>query len=790
MAEDVGSAILAGIQGVQQMGAQRMRNRIAQDQLAQEERRLGILDRQVSVQEANQKIADTEATDKQIKRENGSFIDATAAAGYLTRDMMGIDTARMAEGIKKGDQVATQIALNIANKSGELPPGSVAESLQILPDGNYAITVRNKDGSKGAVTVDGSSNQDSTVMNFTPDRLAGISNIYYKTKVLSNNDRISPTIFRAYENQTDSDASRNEEFDRVGRINEALAATPDPGARRALVNAFGAASGNAQETDQILDRVEADYEAAGRPIGRRRANRNATLSTSGQPAAAAPAAPAPAAAAPAAAAPAVDPKLEGMYKRLAPELEGVTRNRAKNIVGAGDAGTNETVALLKDPKAFSNEEVAGVYDIAVRNGDENTATYLKDVMLNRGYADVDIRRRRAKVEADVQNEAAARSRDLAASNAQRSRDERLARIRGDVPVPGNQAPPAAGGITAVAAKVDGRPTTEVDRAIASGEIQVTPDTAAAVQRELQSKGITNIRQLARLNDRDRALTRAVILAVEKDPTIRAAKAQEISNIFDNPAGSVSLTRQEFDAQEISRTTNEINAFNAQTNRINAITSRDANRIRLGELTQRRSEFLRGLEKDGITRRDELAKEGSAFIDKTKATFVNPETNEFTLSADSSKKFLRTVAPNMMYRVSTLADKNPAEANALLLSMNPGLSLALAGLAAEEIGGPMETVLSFFRPDAGDVASMTDFSLARVRVQKDSKGNPQKFFYLSDDGLVADEGIPASVVQSADNSLYRILIKAADVNQNKQNFNPSTSARATAGAAYDRSALRP
>ena len=790
MAEDVGSAILAGIQGVQQMGAQRMRNRIAQDQLAQEERRLGILDRQVSVQEANQKIADTEATDKQIKRENGSFIDATAAAGYLTRDMMGIDTARMAEGIKKGDQVATQIALNIANKSGELPPGSVAESLQILPDGNYAITVRNKDGSKGAVTVDGSSNQDSTVMNFTPDRLAGISNIYYKTKVLSNNDRISPTIFRAYENQTDSDASRNEEFDRVGRINEALAATPDPGARRALVNAFGAASGNAQETDQILDRVEADYEAAGRPIGRRRANRNATLSTSGQPAAAAPAAPAPAAAAPAAAAPAVDPKLEGMYKRLAPELEGVTRNRAKNIVGAGDAGTNETVALLKDPKAFSNEEVAGVYDIAVRNGDENTATYLKDVMLNRGYADVDIRRRRAKVEADVQNEAAARSRDLAASNAQRSRDERLARIRGDAPAPGNQAPPAAGGITAVAAKVDGRPTTEVDRAIASGEIQVTPDTAAAVQRELQSKGITNIRQLARLNDRDRALTRAVILAVEKDPTIRAAKAQEISNIFDNPAGSVSLTRQEFDQQEIGRETNRINAFNAQTSRMNAITSRDANQIRFNELTQRRAEFLRGLEKDGITRRDQLAKEGNDFIDKTKATFVNPETNEFTLSADSSKKFLRTVAPNMMYRVSTLADKNPAEANALLMSMNPGLSLSLAGLAAEEIGGPMETVLSFFRPDAGDVASMTDFSLARVRVQKDSKGNPQKFFYLSDDGLVADEGIPASVVQSADNSLYRILIKAADVNQNKQNFNPSTSARATAGAAYDRSALRP
>lgn len=789
MAQDVGSAILAGIQGVQQMSAQRSRNQLAQRQLAQEERRLGILDRQVSTQEAQQANLNAEAENTRNRRENGAFIQATAASGYLTRDGMGIDTARLADGISKGDQVATQLALNIANKSGELPAGSVAESLQVLPDGNYAVTVRNKDGSKGAVTVDGSSNPDSTVMNFTPDRLAGISNIYFKTKVLANNDIINPTIFRAYENQVDADATRNEEFDRVGRLNEVLAATADPGARRALVNAFGAASGDAQATDRLLDQVEADYAASGRPVGRRRANRSGTLSTSGQPAAAPPAAPATADTTPAQAAPAVDPKLDGMYKRLAPELEGITRNRAKNIVGAGDAGTNETVALLKDPKAFSNEEVAGIYDIAVRNGDENTATYLKDVMLNRGYADADIRRRRAKVEADVEQEAAARSRDLAASTAQRSRDERLARIRGEAPASGNQAPPA-GGVSAVAAQVDGRPTTDVDRAIASGEIQVTPDTAAAVQRDLQSKGITNIRQLARLNDRDRALARAVILAVEKDPTIRAAKAQEISNIFDNPAGSVSLTRQEFEQQEIGRETNRINAINAQTSRMNAITSREANRIRLGELTQRRSEFLRGLEKDGITRRDELAKEGSAFIDKTKATFVDPETNDFILSAESSKKFLRTVAPNMMYRVSTLADKNPAEANALLMSMNPGLSLALAGLAAEEIGGPMETVLSFFRPDAEDVASMTDFSLARVRVQKDSKGNPQKFFYLSDDGLVADEGIPASVVQSADNSLYRILVKAADVNQNKQNFNPSTSARATAGAAYDRSALRP
>lgn len=771
MAQDLGSAILAGFQGVQAAAQRRQQLGLQQQELEQGERRLGILDRQVSVQEANQRNLDAEAENTRLRRDNNTFINARAAEGYLTSDMMGINTTRMEEGLKRGDDVAIATALDIANRSGELPPGSIAKSIQVLPDGNYAITVENKDGSKGAVTVDGSSNPDSTIVTFTPKRLAGISNVYYKTKVLSNNDVVNPTIFRAYEGQVEADASRNEEFDRIGRMNEALAATSDPGARRALADAFGATSGDTQATDKLLDQIEADYAAAGAQIGRRRSNRNGTLSTSGQPATTA--ANAPAAAAPTAAPTAVDPKLEGMYKRLAPELEGVTRNRAKNIVGAGDAGTNETVALLKDPKAFSNEEVAGVYDIAVRNGDENTATYLKDVMLNRGYADADIRRRRAKVEADVEKESAARSRDLAASNAKRNREERLSRIRGE---------PPAGGISAVAAQVDGRSTTDVDRAIASGNIQVTPGTAAAVQRDLQSKGITNIRQLARLNDRDRALARAVILAVEKDQTIRAAKAQEISNIFDNPAGSVSLTRQEFEQQEIGRETNRINAINAQTSRINAATSRvnaqnAANRLRYD------------IDKLSLERGDAAVTVGQTFMDGTRKIFWNEEDKQYNVNAETSKTFMATIMPPMLLKANNAPTQR--EADILVQSMNPGFSLALAGLASEEIGGLKETWLSLWREDAVNNVDSTDFTLSRVRVQKDGKGNPVAFYYTTADGRPVDEAIPASVVQKADANLYRVLVKASEANQggkNYSNYNPTTSVRSTVASAIDRTAV--
>lgn len=788
MAQDVGSAILAGIQGVQQMSAQRSRNQLAQRQLAQEERRLGILDRQVSVQEANQKIADTEAANKRETAENTEFIQSLASGNYLSPDLSSINTNRLADGIRNGDRVAITHALNIANRSGLLPEGSVAESLQVMPNGSFGITVRNKDKSTGAVTVDGSSGPESEVVQWTPETLAGVSNVLYQTKIVSNNNGVNPLILRAYAQQIDADATSNENLDRISRMQEAINSTPDGGARRALINAFGAASGDAQATDRLLDQVEADYAASGRPVGRRRANRSGTLSTSGQPAAAPPAAPATADTTPAQAAPAVDPKLDGMYKRLAPELEGITRNRAKNIVGAGDTGTNETVALLKDPKAFSNEEVAGIYDIAVRNGDENTATYLKDVMLNRGYADADIRRRRAKVEADVEKEAAARSRDLAASTAQRSRDERLARIRGEAPASGNQAPPA-GGVSAVAAQVDGRPTTDVDRAIASGEIQVTPDTAAAVQRDLQSKGITNIRQLARLNDRDRALARAVILAVEKDQAIRAAKAQEISNIFDNPAGSVSLTRQEFEQQEIGRETNRINAINAQTSRINARTNQ-VNAATSRVNAQNAANRLRyDIDKLSLERGDTAVTVGQTFMDGTRKIFWNEDDKQYELSAETSRTFLATIMPRMLLKANNAPTQR--EADILVQSMNQGFSLALAGLASEEIGGLKETWLSIWREDAVNNVDSTDFTLSRVRVQKDGKGNPVAFYYTTADGRPVDEAVPASVVQKADANLYRVLVKASEANQggkNYRDYDPTTSARSTAAAALDRAAV--
>jgi hypothetical protein len=263
MAQDLGSAILAGIQGAQAMGQQRIRNQLAQDELAQGERRIGLLQRQVAVDEDTNRRAVEEANRLNTIRDNDKFVQGLNAAGFLAPNMLSIDGDKLRNGINSGDRTAISIGLDLVNRSGELPKNSRAEAIQPLPDGGYAITVRNEDGSRGVVTRDGSSNPDSEVVNFDARTLANLGNLYYQTQVVSNSSLISPTIFRAQERRVDADAARNELIDRIDRKNTILNSLPVAGgARRAAASALASAS-TPNEENQILDRLEADLVNAG-----------------------------------------------------------------------------------------------------------------------------------------------------------------------------------------------------------------------------------------------------------------------------------------------------------------------------------------------------------------------------------------------------------------------------------------------------------------------------------------------------------------------------------------------
>lgn len=154
--------------------------------------------------------------------------------------------------------------------------------------------------------------------------------------------------------------------------------------------------------------------------------------------------PRPAAPAPAAAPVKQDTYYEDMYGRLKSGLSPWTLSRAQNLVGMLPEQTANTLALLKDPNKFSTEEVARLYAISLSKQDSNTANYLRDVLLNRGIPDAELRNIQTQTRAGLTAVSAAESKEAA----RRAEAERLAALRGDKP-PIAAAPTAApAGITA------------------------------------------------------------------------------------------------------------------------------------------------------------------------------------------------------------------------------------------------------------------------------------------------------------------------------------------------------
>ena len=105
---------------------------------------------------------------------------------------------------------------------------------------------------------------------------------------------------------------------------------------------------------------------------------------------------------------------------------------------------------------------------------------------------------------------------------------------------------------------------------------------------------------------------------------------------------------------------------------------------------------------------------------------------------------------------------PEEQQIYQAAINQGVSLAVAGYAAEEEGNFAETLYSFFRIDAEDVVSSTDFDLSRVGVDMRG-GRPATFYYTGPDGRIADQRIRATALRNLDDNLYNIVVDAAQKN---------------------------
>lgn len=294
--------------------------------------------------------------------------------------------------------------------------------------------------------------------------------------------------------------------------------------------------------------------------------------------------------------------------------------------------------------------------------------------------------------------------------------------------------------------VVGKTDAEVDAAIESGEVVVTPEAQAAVAQTLREQEIEKLEDLLRLNAKDRAIARAAILATESDPTIRNQMSQEITNIFETGMASMS------GVQAVEADLAQQRATNASA-RLRFDWSKWADETRMGDFTS--------------------AAETARNAAEATRKYFNNEDGVLEPNGTNARQFIDQELPQQFAvfdALSQIRDLRPSTLRQAYRGMNQGISLAIAGLASDEEGGLSETLVSFFRRDVEDARDPGDFNLSNVIVSEwdrvDGELVPVQFSYVDNRGNVLDEGVNATLVQDLSQDLYDLVLGAANINNER------------------------
>ena len=267
--------ILGGAQSVQAFGQQQFQNKLARDKFDEQKRQYdqsyALNVEQFNINDVYNKDENTRLNAKSAQdtdkfntekktAANDKLWTTYKTAGLLTPDGLSIDTDVLTQRVKDGDPVAEQVILGMATQFGDLPEGSKATEIKQLPNGGYAVTVVNADGSVGAVTEDGSSDPTSTVVNFEAGQLSRLAAAEFGMNVitdLSVFDGVSAV------NQTDrveADAARQGTLDKITDLRvqrDALNALPSGGLKRGA-KAVVANAKTPEEANEVIAQIQKD----------------------------------------------------------------------------------------------------------------------------------------------------------------------------------------------------------------------------------------------------------------------------------------------------------------------------------------------------------------------------------------------------------------------------------------------------------------------------------------------------------------------------------------------------
>jgi len=456
-------------------------------------------------------IERTKENERQIVSANDKLWKTYKTAGLLTADGLSIDRDVLTQRVKDGDPVAEQVILGMATQFGDLPKGSTATELRLLPNGGYAVTVLNADGSDGVITEDGSSEPNSTTVNFEPGQLSRLAAAEFGMNVITNTSVFDAVGTVNQTNKFEADYKRQSILDQIAALREqrdVLNSLPPGGLKRGAK--FAVANAESPEAAaEVIAQIKIDSGNA----------QPATASTApqdGAPAQTDTQAPAQTdTQAPTATTPWSMDSVDRTTKsgQLIATIEGSVKNPNRRWSNKGPSQTEKLMARkaelqknIEQPQVNPNPRSAGRNTTSTKQAAELMADKAELAQIN-AYIDKDKPALFTSPETD-----------------------------------------------SIATATEGKTGDEILKAVDNGEIQISKDEQLKIAQALKDNEIKELKDMLRLNAREQAVARVAILASEKNPTIRTQMSKELSDLFDNAENSPSMSRKdEIDDKATDRT---------------------------------------------------------------------------------------------------------------------------------------------------------------------------------------------------------------------------------------------
>ena len=709
--------ILGGAQTSMAFNQQRTENKLARNKFdeqkrqydqsyAENVRQFNIND--VYNQDANRRLNEKAARDAKtadieaVTRANDQYYETLDVGGYIAQDRMSLNVDKIRQGIENGDGQAEQLVLGFATQFGNLPEGSVAESVKALPEGGYAVTVRNADGSLGVVTEDGSRNPNAAVVRFEAGQLGKLANTQFQREVLTNTSKFDPTSMRNNLNMIDADSKKqavndqDRDFLAEKQYEKQVVDTAKQTGNVELVRGVeGAIAAGGPETTAAIG----DDLGVPKP--------QATVKT------------------PAEADDSETPADDPMNTWSLDDVDRTTRGGQliASIEGVSKRSANPRAAKAVTPEKQRDKLMARKAEL------EKTISNAEALRAKSPNLKIDPKRDNLP-----KNKA-----ELEQINAYLDKDK-PALFTAD---------PAT---DAVAEQAVGKTTEQIAEGVNDGSIKVDQATVQTVAEKLRREGLKEIRDLKRLSAKDSAIARAAIIASSPDANIRERMSQEITNIFDNPYNSPSVSKKDM--------------------------------LSLQDSAANRSYKYKSLANDiAKTRRswnDTANKEASDVLAGAQDIYYGPERDEENFDYDSAAKFLRGKPFNKFNIWLKQSDRTDEEIANAMPGMAATLSLTVAAMAGEESGGRgisgriRESVIDFIsRDEVEDSTDPADFDASRIRVDdpgvdEDGRSKATKIYYTDEDGNILDEEGGLQALKDLHPEMYRNALQIAIYNTRKAN----------------------